>query len=164
MSLHTQDDQMSSNATPCVAVQPFEQTMSHSDRVNLARAFLANDIPATDNISKDKPHLSSLAQTDYVVPEAPMPRFPFSAAMTNNFRKIHRDLQPTMVGRLQLFATVPRSKEATYNPLELPSGDFSFSKDPPVIDRGFSDVSRSYAGGGQHTQRNWVRNSAIFAI
>ena len=121
--------------------------MSHSDRVNLGLTFLTNDISATDNISDDEPRLSSLAQSDYVVLAAPMPRFPFSAAMTNHFCKIHRDLQPTTVGRSQRFVTVPRSKEAIYNPLELPSGDFTFSKDPPVINRGFSDVSRSLARG-----------------
>ena len=100
------------------------------DRVNLAFAFLADDIPATDNISNDELRLSSLAQSQYVVPVAPMPRFPFSAAMTNNFCKIHQDLQPTTVGRSQRFVTVPCSKEAIYNPLELPSGDFSFFTDP----------------------------------
>ena len=126
---------------------PFEQKMSHSDRVNLARAFLADDIPATNNISNDEPCVSSLAQSDYVVPVAPMPRFPFSAAMTNHFHKIHQDLQPTTVGRSQRFATVSLTKEAIYNPFELPSRDFSFSKDPPVIDRGFSDVTCSHAGG-----------------
>ena len=56
--------------------------MSDLDRVNLAHAFLADDIPATDNISNDESCLLSLAQSDYVVPVAPMPRFPFSAAMT----------------------------------------------------------------------------------
>ena len=146
------DDQILCSATPHVAVQPFVQTMSYSDRVNLLLTFLADDIPATDNISDDKPRLSSLAQSDYVVPVAPMPRFPFSA-ITNHFRKIHRDLQPTTVGRLQRFATVPHSKEAIYNPLELSSGDFTFSKDPPVIDRGFSDVSRSYMGGAAHSKK-----------
>ena len=78
-----------------------------------------------------------------------LPRFPFLAAMTNNFRKIHRDLQSTTVGRSQCFETVPRSKEAAYNPLELSLGGFSFSKDPPVVHRGFLDVSRSRAGGGR---------------
>ena len=99
-----------------------------------------------------------------MVAVAPMPRFPFSAAMTNNFRKIHRDLQPTTVGRSQHFATVPRSKEAIYNPLELPLGGFSFSKDPPVIHRGFADVSRSCVGGGEHIKKNWLQNSTISAI
>ena len=108
-----------------------------------------------DNISNDERRLS-LAQSEYVVEVAPMPRFTFSVAMTNNFRKIHRDLQPTRVGRSQHFATVPRSKEAIYNPLELPSGGFSFSKDPPVIHCGFADVSPSRVGGvwEQHTNKN----------
>ena len=106
----------------------------HTQMVNLARAFLADDIPATDDISNSKPGLLSLTQSDYVVPVVPMPRFPFSVAMTNHFRKIH------------LFATVSHSKEATYNPLKC-----------------HQETSRSHAGG-QHTQRNWVRTTATFAI
>ena len=97
MSVYS-DDQICGNTTPTVAVQLFEQTMSHSNRVNLVLVFLPNDIPATDNISNDEPWLS-----DCVVPVAPMPRFPFSAAMTKHLRKIHRDLQPTTVDRLLLF-------------------------------------------------------------
>ena len=115
-------------------------------------------------MSDDKPRLSSLAQSDYVVPVAPMPRFPFSAAMKNNFQ----NLQPIMMGRPQHFVTVPRSKEAIYNPLELPSEYFTFSKDPPVIDRGFSDVSRCHAGAA-HSKKfprsiNHFTKTAVFLL
>ncbi|KAK2192719.1 hypothetical protein NP493_24g03024 [Ridgeia piscesae] len=62
-------------APQSVAVQPDGQcdTMSHSERVILARMFLSDELPATDSLVLcTVSRLSALAQADYTVPDSPV--------------------------------------------------------------------------------------------
>ena len=45
------------------------------------------------------------------------------------------------------FVSVPRFREAMYSPLELSSTGFLFPWDSPVVDMGFTEISRSQVGG-----------------
>ena len=103
----------------------------------------------TSLVPRTVPRLSALAQADYNVPLAPQPPFPFSEAMINHFQKIQQELQNTPGGISHRFATVPRSREPMYSPLELPSTGFRLSQDSPVVDKGFTDISRSQVGGAR---------------
>ena len=91
------DGQYTDQTPQSVAVQPDEQcdTMSHSERVILARTFLADELPATDSlVPRTVLHLSALAQADCNIPVAPQPGFPFSEAMINHFQKFSRNYKP----------------------------------------------------------------------
>ena len=84
------DGQYTDQTPESVIVQQDEQcdSVSHSERVILARTFLCDELPATDNLDpRTVPRLSALAQADYTVPVAPQPGFPFSQAMINHFQK-----------------------------------------------------------------------------
>ena len=117
--------------------------MSHSERVILARTFLCDELPATDSLDpRTVPRLSALAQADYTVPIAPQPGFPFSEAMIDHFQKIQQELQTTPKCKSHRFASVPRSRETMYSPLELPSTGFLFPRDSPVVDKDFTEISR----------------------
>jgi len=133
--------------------------MSHSERVILARTFLCDELP-TDNLDPHTvPRLSALAHADYTDPVAPQPGFPFSEAMINHFQKIQQELQTSPKGKSHRFASVARSKENMYSPLELPSTNFQFSRDSPVVDREFTEISRSQDGGTRlGTEQKYFRD------
>ena len=69
--------------------------------------------------------------------------------MINHFQKIQQELQTTPGGKSHGFASVPRSREAMYSTLELPSTGFRLSRDSPVVDKGFTEISRSQVGGAR---------------
>ena len=143
------DGQYTNQSPQSVAVQPEEQydMMSHSERVFLARTF-DGELPATDSLVPPiVPRLSALAQAEYNVPVAPSLDFVFSEAMINHFQKIQQELKTTPRGQSHRFASIPRSREAMYSPLELPSTGFRLSQDSPVVDKGFTEISRSQVGG-----------------
>ena len=74
------DGQYTDQTPHSVTVQPDEQcdTISHSERVILARTFLSDELPAMDSLDpRTVPRLSALAQADYTVPVAPQSGFPF---------------------------------------------------------------------------------------
>ena len=145
------DGQYTVQSPQSVAVQPEEQCdmMSHSERVILARTFLGDELPVTDSlVPRTVPFLSALAQADYNVPVAPQPGFPFSEAMINHFQKIQQELQTTPGGKSHRIASVPRSREAMYSPLEIPSTGLRRSQHSLVVDKGFTEISRSQVGGG----------------
>ena len=141
------------------------ETWSHAERITLARSFLTDELPITDSAAAIVPRLSALAQADYVVPVTTQPGFPLSSAMVNHFHQIHCDLQPPPVGKSQRFATVPRSRDTLYAPEVLSSGHFPFSRESPVVDRGFADISRSTAGRvTQHRlspEQRYLRDLAV---
>ena len=125
------------------------ETWSHAEPITLARSFLTDELPVTDGAAPAiVPRLSALAQADYVVPVTTQPGFPLSSAMVYLFHQIHCDLQPPPVGKSQRFASVPRSRDTLYAPEARSSGHFPFSRESPVVDRGFADISRSTSGGG----------------
>jgi len=93
------------------------------------------------------PRLSALAQADYIIPIALQPGFLFAEAMINHFQKIQQELQTTPRGKSHRYASVPRSRETMYSPLELPSTGFLFSRDSPVVDKDFTEIFRSHVGG-----------------
>ena len=100
-------------------------------------AFLSDELPATDSlVPRTLPRLSPLTQADYTIPVTPRP---FSEAMVNPFQKIQQELQIPPVGKSHRFASVPRSREALYSPLELYSTGFLISWDCPVVDKGFTE-------------------------
>ena len=70
--------------------------------------------------------------------------------MINHFQKIQQELQTTPGGKSHRFALVPRSREAMYSLLELFSTGFLFSRYSPVVDKGFTEISRSQVGEGEH--------------
>ena len=124
------------------AVQPDKQcdTMSHSERVILASTFLCDELLATDSLDPHTvPRLSALAQADYTVPVTPQLEFPFSEAMISHFQKIQQELQTSLGGKSHRFASVPGSREAMYSALELSTTGFLFSRDFPVVDKGFTE-------------------------
>ena len=93
------------------------------------------------------PRLSALAQADYTTPVAPQPGFSCSEEMINHFQKIQQELQTTPGCKSHRFVSLPRFREAMYSPLELSSTDFLFPWDSPVVDMGFTEISRSQVGG-----------------
>ena len=120
------------------------ETWSHSDRITMERSFLTDKLPVTDGAAPAVvPRLSALAQADYVVPVTTQPGFPLSSAMVNHFYQIHCELQPPPVGKSQRFASVPRSRDTLYASEARSSGHFPFSRESPVVDKGFADISRS---------------------
>ena len=122
--------------------------MSHSERVILACTFLCDELPIMDSLDpRTVPRLSALAQANYTVPVVPQPGFPFSEAMINHFQNIQQELQTTPRGKSHRFASVPRSREVMFSPLEIPSTGFLFSQDSPVVDKDFTEISRSQMGG-----------------
>ena len=126
------DGQYTDQTPQSVVVQPDEQcdTMSHSERVILARTFLGDELPVTDSlVPRTMPCLSALAQADYTVPVTTQHGFPFSESMINHFQKIQQELQTTPGGKSHRFTSVPSSREAMYSPLELSSTGFLFSRD-----------------------------------
>ncbi|KAK2138491.1 hypothetical protein NP493_7646g00001 [Ridgeia piscesae] len=156
------DGQYTDQTPQPVAVQPEEQcnTMSHSERVILARTFLCDELPATDSlVPRTVPCLSALAQADYNIPVVLQPGFPFSEAMINHFQKIQQELQTTPGGKSHRFVSVPRSREATYSPLESSSTGFLFSRDSPVGDKSFTEISRSQVEGTRlGSEQNYFRD------
>ena len=101
-------------------------------------------MPAMDSLDpRTVSRLSALAQADYAVPVAPQPGFPFSEAMINHFKKIQQELQTTTKVKSLRFASVRRSRETIYSPLELPSTGFLFLRDSPVVHKDFTEISRS---------------------
>ena len=122
------DKQYIDPAPQSVAVQSDEQcdTMSHSERVILARTFLSDKLPATDSlILRTVPRLSALAQVDYTVLVSPQPGFQFSEAMINHFQKIQLEFKnlrwANHTNLLRYFAP-----EALHPLLELSSTGFLF--------------------------------------
>ena len=93
------------------------------------------------------PRLSALAQADYTTPVAPQPGFSCSEEMINHFQKIQQELQTTPGCKSHRFVSLPHFREAMYSPLELSSTDFLFPWDSPVVDMGFTEISRSQVGG-----------------
>ena len=82
------DGQYTDQSPQSVAVQPDEQcdTMSHSERVVLARTFLYDELPVTDIlVPRTVPRLSTLTQV------APPAWFSISEALISHFRKFSRN-------------------------------------------------------------------------
>ena len=141
-----------------VAVQPEEQcdTMSHSERVNLASTFLSDELPATDSlVPRTVPRLSTLTQV------GPAAWFSFFWGIDQSLQKIQQELENPQVGISHQFTSVLRSSEALHSPLELSSTCCMFSRDSPVVDKSFTEISRSQVGGAQlGTEQKYFRDLA----
>ena len=137
--------------------------MLHSERVSLARAFLSDELPATDSlVPRTVPRLSALAQADYAIPVTPPP------ARISFFWGNDQSLSENSAGIINLFGgqITPICFGTSFqrSPV-LPVGAFfyRFSQDSPVVDKGFIEIPRSQpeGGGGRlGTEQRYFRDLA----
>ena len=78
-----------------------------------------------------------------------------------SLQKIQQELKNAQVGNSHQISLVLRSREALHSPLELSSTGFLFSRDSPVVDKSFTEISRSQVGGARlGTEQKYFRDLA----
>ena len=96
--------------------------------------YLSDELPATDSLVLAQCHVCQHWHKSIIPSQSlPQPGFPFSEALINQ--------------KIQQFTLVLHSREALHSPLELSSTGFLFSRDSPVADKSFTEISRSQVGG-----------------
>ena len=74
----------------------------------------------------------------------PQPSFPFSE---QSLQKFQQELKNPQVGNSHQLTLVLRSREALHSSLELSSLGYLFSRDSPVVDKSFTEISLSQVAG-----------------
>ena len=79
----------------------------------------------------------------------------------HTWQKIQQELQNPQVGNSHQFTSVFRSREALHSPSEFSSTGFLFSRDSPVVDKSFTEISRSHVGRARlGTEQKYFRDLA----